>query len=422
MGLRTRWKETRSTVARPPRDVLQPAMVMDDGGGNRRWCNQVKPMGWDLRERIKDCATVNDGLFEEDNEVVPEVGMKFRSVDEIYEIYKKYTYRMGFPIRRRTSRKGKNGVIRNVAFTCGREGNRSRGATTSLKPSATSQTRCKDRLNAAADAFGVWRVTIKELKHNNEISPSKSRMYRCNRQLTENVKRKLELNDIAGIPLNKSYKSIVVEAGGYENMTFIEKDCRNFIDKSPGFYFSIDYDEDGRLKNVFWADKRCRLAYKELGDVVTFDTKYLTNKYDTSFAPFVGVNHHGKSTLFGFGMIAGEDTDTFVWLFRMWLDCMENQPPTVLVAMVDKYTLHENDWLSGIFNERSWWIPCFLNTSFWAGMSSMQRSESMNAFFDGAYDIEHDPKLVNLTVQVFLQVLKACKCPSVVGHVLDNYH
>lgn len=37
------------------------------------------------------------------------------------------------------------------------------------------------------------------------------------------------MNDIAGIPVHKSFNS--VEAGGYETMTFIENDCRNYIDK-----------------------------------------------------------------------------------------------------------------------------------------------------------------------------------------------
>ena len=82
------------------------------------------------------------------------------------------------------------------------------------------------------------------------------------------------------------------------------------------FYFSVDLDEDGRLKNVFWADNRCRQAFKEFGDVVTFDTTYLTNRYDMPFAPFVGVNHHGQSTLLGCGIISNKDTRTFVWLFR----------------------------------------------------------------------------------------------------------
>lgn len=53
---------------------------------------------------------------------------------------------------------------------------------------------------------------------------------------------------------------------------------------SSGFYFSMDLDDDLRLRNVFWVDNRSRQAFKEFGDVVTFDTTYLTNKYDMSLA------------------------------------------------------------------------------------------------------------------------------------------
>ncbi|CAL9013835.1 unnamed protein product [Prunus brigantina] len=37
------------------------------------------------------------------------------------------------------------------------------------------------------------------------------------------------------------------------------------------------------------ADSRSRVAYEEFGDAITFDTTYLTNKYDMPFAPFVSV-------------------------------------------------------------------------------------------------------------------------------------
>ena len=52
------------------------------------------------------------------------------------------------------------------------------------------------------------------------------------------------------------------------------------------------------------------------GDVITFDTTYLTNPYKMSFAPFVGVNHHGQSILLGCGLISNENVDIFVWLFE----------------------------------------------------------------------------------------------------------
>ncbi|XP_035545047.1 protein FAR1-RELATED SEQUENCE 8-like [Juglans regia] len=154
---------------------------------------------------------------------------------------------------------------------------------------------------------------------------------------------------MAGIRMNKSFGSLVVGAGGFENLPFLEKDCRNYIDKArhlrlgaggagalrdyfcrmqyknPGFFALMDLDDDGRLKNVFWADPRSRAAYQDFGDVVTFDTTYLTNRYGMPFAPFVGVNHHGQSILLGAGLISSEDTETFTWLFQTWLQCMDEQ-------------------------------------------------------------------------------------------------
>jgi hypothetical protein len=143
---------------------------------------------------------------------------------------------------------------------------------------------------------------------------------------------------------------------GYENLPFGEKDARNFIEKArelrlgkgggqalcdyfrrmqnqnKGFCYVMDMDDDSRLRNVFWADARSRAAYEFFGDVITFDTTYLTNRYDMPFAPFVGVNHHGHSILLGAGLISNEDTKTFVWLFNAWLGCMNNKAPGAIVT------------------------------------------------------------------------------------------
>lgn len=51
-------------------------------------------------------------------------------------------------------------------------------------------------------------------------------------------------------------------------------------------------------------------------------------------------------------------------------------------SMISKYELDNNDWLAGLYEERRRWVPVFVKTVFWAGMSTTQRSESMNAFFD----------------------------------------
>jgi len=45
--------------------------------------------------------------------------------------------------------------------------------------------------------------------------------------------------------------------------------------------------------------------------------------------------------------------------------------------------LQENEWLLTLYEDRHRWVPCYLKNNFWAGMSTTQRSEGMNAFFDG---------------------------------------
>jgi hypothetical protein len=81
------------------------------------------------------------------------------------------------------------------------------------------------------------------------------------------------------------------------------------------FYCNMDVDDECRLKIVFWVDARCRVSYEDFGNMVIFNTTYLTNKYEMSFALFVRVNHHGQSILFGVALISSEDT-TFIWLFK----------------------------------------------------------------------------------------------------------
>ena len=48
--------------------------------------------------------------------------------------------------------------------------------------------------------------------------------------------------------------------------------------------------------------------------------------------------------------------------------------------MLDKYDLGNNQWLNGLYEERNCYVSCFIKTTFWAGMSTTQRNESMNAF------------------------------------------
>ena len=408
-----------------------------------------------------------DDMIEE-----PKKGMEFNSLEDLLSYYKSYGKKCGFGVMTKRTERGEDQIVRYVTLACSR-GGKARNRTLSVAKRPTGKTECKAKINALR-CDGKLRLTTVHNIHNHDLSPKKSRFFRCNREVSDAVKRVLDTNDMAGVRMNKSFGSLVVGAGGFENLPFLEKDCRNYIAqarhlrlgaggagalreyflrmqyKNPGFFALMDLDDDGRLKNVFWADPRSRAAYQYFGDVVTFDTTYLTNRYGMPFAPFVGVNHHGQLILLGAGLISSEDTETFVWLFRTWLQCMDGITPKAIITDQDRamknaiaivfpttrhrfclwhilkkvpeklgsygsyktgmksalmtcvydsqsveefetswdqlittYNLHENVWLQSLYAEREHWVPAFLKDYFWAGMSTTQRSESMNAFFDG---------------------------------------
>ncbi|KAK0580192.1 hypothetical protein LWI29_037745 [Acer saccharum] len=415
-----------------------------------------------------------DNMSNGEQKVKLEVGMIFNSLEELFEYYKMYGNETGFQIIKRTSNKNDDGELKFVSFSCARNGVSKSNPVNAFKLQPMTKTGCKARLGASVCPDRKWRITSIIFEHNHELNtPGKVRYFKGNRIMKSFTKRKLEVGDRAGIRLNKNFNSFVVEVGGHDNLPFLEKDCRNYIDKirrlrlgegdaiaiqnyflkmqgeNSNFFYTIDLDEDGRLKNVLWVDARSRNAYKEFRDVITFDSTYLTNKYDMPFATFVGVNHHGQSILLGCGLVSNEDTKTYIWLFQSWLACMLSCPPKSIITDQDKamknaievvfpntqhrwclwhimkklpeklrgykeyeqikftlknivydsitpeefeerwtmflenFHVSNNEWLNGLYVERQRWVPAFVKNSFWAGMSTTQRSESMHAFFNG---------------------------------------
>ncbi|XP_061373449.1 protein FAR1-RELATED SEQUENCE 5-like [Gastrolobium bilobum] len=216
------------------------------------------------------------------------------------------------------------------------------------------------------------------------------------------------------------------------------------------FYFDIYLAEDGTLRSVFWADGRSRAAYAQFGEVLVFDVTYRTNKFKFSFAPFVGVNHHGQSILFAAALLEDETEATFTWLFEQFRTCMFDRSPVAIItdqdkamgksiakifpgarhrfcawhlkkhvmehsqalraqfkdsfdvdfrewyksqnidefegkweALKNKYDIRAGSWLANMYTSRHHWAKAYLKDTFFAGMTTSGRSESINSFFDG---------------------------------------
>ncbi|XP_039118766.1 protein FAR1-RELATED SEQUENCE 6-like isoform X2 [Dioscorea cayenensis subsp. rotundata] len=53
------------------------------------------------------------------------------------------------------------------------------------------------------------------------------------------------------------------------------------------------------------------------------------------------------------------------------------------LKMMAEFNIDKNEWLNSLFKIRDRWAPIYVKGIFWVGMSATQRSESVNAFFDG---------------------------------------
>ncbi|KAF5447271.1 hypothetical protein F2P56_032838 [Juglans regia] len=425
--------------------------------------------------KVAEAEETNEISYDDERVEDPKPGMEFATDKELLAYYKRYAKQQDFGVITQRMKRDAFGKPKYVKIGCACGGKYHPSHSNISKSRPTIKTDCKAKLNAHLDRNGVWVLTTAENTHNHStVSPQKSKFFRIHKCLDEYSKRMFDLNDRTGIRMNKNFGALVVDAGGFENLEFQEKDCRNYIDKArhlrlgkgggealsdyfkrmrkmnDGFISVIDVDDELRLRNVFWADALSRAEYECFGDVITFDTTYLTNRYGMPFAPFVGVNHHGQSILLGAGLISSENTSTFVWLFQAWLECMNGQAPKAIITdqdrtmksaiamvfpetrhryclwhimrklpeklgshsqfnaglktdiqttlydshtceefdakwgeLIQKYDLGDNTWLEGLYTERSFWVPAYLKDVFWAGTSTTQRSESMNAFFDG---------------------------------------
>ncbi|KAG8387218.1 hypothetical protein BUALT_Bualt03G0230400 [Buddleja alternifolia] len=404
--------------------------------------------------------------------IPPCVGMQFECYDDAYDFYNLYAKNLGFGVRVKSSYKGRNTEEKQGAILCCvHQGFKEDNEVNNPRPG--KRIGCQAMMRIKVSKLRKWMVTEVILDHNHNTTPSSVRFYKSHKNMSKSVKKKLELNCDSGIRINKTYHSLIVQAGGPEKLAFDEKDVRNYVAgykrlklvqgdaqamydyfchmqmKNQKFFYLLDFDDESRLKNIFWADARSRVAYEFFGDAITFDTTYLTNKYDMPFAPFVGVNQHGQSVLLGCGLLADETTESFVWLFNAWLTCMGGRAPHAIITdqckamqiaiaqvfprarhrlclwhilqkvpqklngyneyksikhameaavydslrvsefeqawkeMNDDHGLGDNEWLQSLYDDKEKWVPVYLRGTFFAGMFTTQRSESMNAFFDG---------------------------------------
>jgi zinc finger SWIM domain-containing protein 3 len=165
--------------------------------------------------------------------IEPRVGMEFDSLQQVIEFYKHYAYSKGFATMTRNSRK-KKGFSETfyVNLKCNREGRYSSSVDDSSKKRSTIKNACEAGIKASMDIIDKkWRILSFIEDYNHDLSPSKSRHFAAFRHISTDTRRRLLINDNAGVRINSSIKASIVEVWGYENVTYNQRDVRNFLEK-----------------------------------------------------------------------------------------------------------------------------------------------------------------------------------------------
>ncbi|KAL4321034.1 hypothetical protein AHAS_Ahas14G0070100 [Arachis hypogaea] len=321
-------------------------------------CDQLFEIDGSEHENGRDETTVVDGYAGESQGKgypPPVVGMEFDTYDDAYNYYNSYAKEIGFSIRVKSSWTRRNSKEkRGAVLCCNCEGFKTLKEANSHRKE--TRTGCLAMIRLRSVESNRWRVDEVKLEHNHSFDPERAQNSKSHKRTDGGSKRKLEPTLDVEVRTIKLYRMPVGDASGYgspnsneggtsTNLNFsrhlkLRKGDTELVSNyfckcqliNPNFFYVMDLNDDGQLRNIFWIDSRSRAAYSYFGDVVAFDSTCLSNNYEIPLVSFVGVNHHGQSILLGCGLLADETFETYNWFFRAWLTCMSGRPPQTVVT------------------------------------------------------------------------------------------
>ncbi|XP_076905022.1 protein FAR-RED ELONGATED HYPOCOTYL 3-like isoform X1 [Bidens hawaiensis] len=309
-----------------------------------------------------------------------------------------------------------------------------------------SKTDCKASMHVKRRSDGKWIIHKFEKDHNHELLPTQAVSEQTRKMYAAMARQFAEYKNVVGLKndsnnLFNKPRNMALEPG---EVNILCKFFSQMQSVNSNFFYAIDVGEDLRLKNMIWVDAKARYDYVNFCDVVSFDTTYIKNKYRIPLALFVGVNQHYQFMLLGCALLSDESFSTYSWAMLTWLTAMNGRAPKVVITdkdeslesavsqvfptskhcfclwnifgripeslkqdnimekfekcvyrswtdeqfdkrwikMVDRLGVKDGDWMNSLYETRKQWVPVYMRDVCLAGMSTLQRSESVNCYFD----------------------------------------
>ncbi|GKV13908.1 hypothetical protein SLEP1_g24867 [Rubroshorea leprosula] len=304
---------------------------------------------------------------------MPHERMQFPSEKEAREFYNEYARRVGFSIRTESSKRSTSyGPVDRKYYVCYKAGKK-RPYVPKYKPS------CERPIQETREVMDQYKLA--------RCGPSK-------------IARLLNVT-------------------GQVMQQFLEVTASD-----ENFYHSMELDEDGVCRSMFWVDGRVREMYqhfdeteatfvwllkrwlscmggKESGAIITDQDPTITNAIKKVFpnTPHrfcmwhisLHADEHLRSLRSSYN--PGFDEQYYKWVKSSktieeaesaWKELKDKYKHEFVKPLTDKQhnEMKSWKWLENMYEQRYSWVDVYLRDTFFAGMRSSQRSESINSFFD----------------------------------------
>ncbi|XP_028085082.1 protein FAR1-RELATED SEQUENCE 5-like [Camellia sinensis] len=379
-----------------------------------------------------DSNNDNPSLNREEAEE-PKRGMTFSSKEEVYTFYAKYAERVGFHIANRTQSTGYEGELKYFGIECSRAGRRKKKSEVNpLKPSLSTKIGCKAK-KRRLEVNDQARIGVSSDFHSLvDVVEGYVQLTFDERDCDDYIERAKRLRRLAvgGANLIQDYFLRMKK----QNSNFFY--VMNFGDDGyvRNFFWAdarsrVTYEAFGDvvtcdttyLMNKYDLPLALFVGVNHHGQSILFGCGLLssedTNTYVWLFKSWLScMLGHPPKAIITDQCSAMQNAIHIVFLEARHRWCLwhvmkklleklrgysQYEPIKLALqnvvydsftkdefehkwkVMISNFNLYDNEWLRGLYNERHRWVPVYAKDMFWAGMSTMEQSESMHVFFDG---------------------------------------
>ncbi|XP_020197058.1 protein FAR1-RELATED SEQUENCE 5-like [Aegilops tauschii subsp. strangulata] len=265
------------------------------------------------------------------------MAMTFRSQGDAYIFYNNHTKEHGFSIRKQKVKRGASGMIRYRRFLCSRAGRRQskfitmEGRKRRLRP----ETHCDYGAHMVVKLDrerAVWFLASFVDDHNHAMArPDEVCFLWSHRRIGDGKRAEILAMEAARIRKHILMHNFISRYGSYNKCGLIRRDIYNLCCREKMKLIAKGDAETavGIMRSKKEKDPEFFFEYVL---VVVFDSTYKMNRYGMPFVPFVGVNNHRCTTVFGCAIIADKMEGTYVWLLQTFMKANYQVKPKSIIT------------------------------------------------------------------------------------------